>query len=645
MAGLESGATMRFGSGDRRRLVPAGARAAQLRATLFAAMLAAAAATSPQPAHAGTYRVVACDAAPGGASSAWRPRSDAGMLAYRACPSRGRATRGLVVRNRVQAGEVPHGRAALMAFEAPAGASLHGIEFDWDGLGASRQWTLGFLDADGRLIAGCDARAGGARSACVLGDPKGSRRTFKRLGGRRVVQIAVRCGVRGGCDTSPNRSADRARGRLAVHYAAVTVRDGSDPNLVPDGTGLLGGDWKRGVQLARLRAEDNVGVRSASFAIDGVVRRADRQGCDYTRRAPCPRTPILGYTLNTRLLTDGAHAVSATATDAAGNSRVVRRTIRVDNHAPGAPRDVRVLGPAGVRSHNSFDLRWTPPPGQAAPIVRTRYRLCRASGSGRCFEGMRPAGATGIDDLSVPDRGEWRFRAWLVDAAGNARRSTSSDPVTLRFDDRQPVRLSATVEVEGGTASRATIGFGKRPTVHGSLSAAGGGLSGAPVAVLSRTRGSKRSHRVATLRTDARGNFRYRVDRGPSRTLLFEYAGSEGHRPAGDRVGLAVRAKSSLSVNRRRVDNGERVRFEGRVLGRPVPREGKLLQLEAHYRDRWRTFAVVRSNRRGRWHYRYRFEATAGTVTYPFRVRIPRERSYPYAVGRSRVVKVVVRGG
>jgi len=624
-----------------------GARPAYHRAALFAVVLAAVAALSADPAAGGTYRVVACDAAPGGANNAWRPRSDSGMLAYTACPSRGSATRGLVVRNRVGAGELRRGRAALMTFEAPTGASLDGIEFDWDGLGAARQWTLGFTGADGRLIAGCGARQpGGAGAACVLGDPKGAKRTFKSLGGRSIVQIAARCGASGGCDTSPSRSADRARGRLAVHYAAVVVRDGSAPNLAASDQGLVGGEWSRGLQIAQVRASDNVGVRSASLAIDGVPRGRDTQRCDFTRRVPCPRTPILGYRLDTRRLGDGPHAMSVTAADAAGNSRAVRRTIRVDNHAPRAVRDVRVLGPGGVRSHNSFDLRWRPPPRQAAPILRARYRLCRASGSGRCVEGVRPGGATGIDDLSVPGRGEWRFRTWLVDAAGNARRVSASEPVTLRFDDRQPVRMASGVEVaDGGIAPRATIGFGKRPTVRGSVSAASDGLAGVRVAVLSRTRGSHRTSRVDTLQTDPSGRFRYRVERGPSRTLFFEYGGGERHRPASDSVGLAVRARSSLSASRSRVENGERVRFEGRVLGRPVPREGKLLQLEAHYRGSWRTFAVLRSNRRGRWHYGYRFEATTGSVTYPFRVRIPRERSYPYAVGRSRVVKVVVRGG
>lgn len=599
---------------------------------------------APSPAIAGTYRVVACDAAPSAANNAWRGDADRGMLAYSDCPSRRRATRGLVVRNRVAAGTVPKGRSARMSFTAPTGSALQGIEFDWDGISLAREWTLGLM-ADGRLVAGCAARGTGTGSTCVLGDPKGAQASYRRLAGARAVHAVARCGTRERCDTSATRrTADRARGRLALHRATVVVRDGSPPNLASANAGFMGAEWSRGIRPARAQARDNVGVRSARVAVDGVVHRNDRQRCDFTRPAPCPRSPALAPLVNTGLLRDGLHVLTLTAVDAAGNATVLRRTVRVDNHAPAPPRNVQVLGPPGIRSRNSFDLRWMPPPRQAAPIEHARYRLCRTSGAGRCVEGVRPGGATGISDVSVPARGEWRLRAWLVDAAGNSRRAHASAPVTLRFDDRQPARLTALVETARGAAPKATIGFGKRPVVRGSLSSAGRGVSKAPVTVMSRRRGSRRTLRVDTVRTDRHGRFSYRLARGPSRTLTFKYAGGARHRTARDRVKVAVRAKSSLSVSRTQVPNGGSVRFDGRILGRPIPREGKLLQLEARYRGSWRTFAVLRSDRRGGWHYRYRFEATSGTVTYPFRVRLPRERSYPYAVGRSRVVEVVVHG-
>ena len=84
------------------------------------------------------------------------------------------------------------------------------------------------------------------------------------------------------------------------------------------------------------------------------------------------------------------------------------------------------------------------------------------------------------------------------------------------------------------------------------------------------------------------------------------------------------------------------MRFSGHLLGRPKPRPGKLIELQARYRDRWRAFKVVRTDRRGRWTTRYRFGGTRGTVRYPFRAAIRREESYPFEPGVSRVVTVRV---
>jgi hypothetical protein len=90
--------------------------------------------------------------------------------------------------------------------------------------------------------------------------------------------------------------------------------------------------------------------------------------------------------------------------------------------------------------------------------------------------------------------------------------------------------------------------------------------------------------------------------------------------------------------------NGQAVRLRGRLLGGPIPPGGKLIDLQAFYRRSWRTFATLRSDRHGRWRFRYRFRATRGVVTYRFRARVHREAAYPYELGHSRVVRVTVRG-
>ena len=90
--------------------------------------------------------------------------------------------------------------------------------------------------------------------------------------------------------------------------------------------------------------------------------------------------------------------------------------------------------------------------------------------------------------------------------------------------------------------------------------------------------------------------------------------------------------------------NGRAVLFSGSVRSRPLPLSGKLIEMQAHFRGRWRTFSTLRTDRRGRWRFRYRFGATLGRVTYRFRARLPSEGGYPFVTGRSQVAKVLVLG-
>lgn len=612
--------------------------------TLLAAALGWAGPTTG--AIAGTYRVAACDAAPAGATYAWHARAQRGTIARASCPTRGDQRRGLEVRNRVGDGLVRRGGGASMTFTAPEGASLRSVEFDWDGRRMGGDWSVGLAgDGGSDWIAGCEADPG-RRGPCRLGDPGGRAPLGRDLDGRRSIRFEARCRASGGCRTAPLRaSADPTRARLAVHSAIVEVEDFSLPELAGSG-GFFRDGWLRGDLQTVVDAYDNVGVRSVTVEVDGVQGRRDAQGCDFARRVPCPRESETAHRLDTDALADGRHEVMVEAVDSAGNARHLQRTIQVDNHAPRRIEDLRVLGGEGTRAYNSFDVRWTTPSGQVAPIRRAHYRLCRAGASSDCLSSARDGPHEGIDDLTVPGRGDWRLTVWLEDEAGNADPAHASNPVTLSFDERAPTRLAAGILTGSGeTVPRLTVDYGRRVEARGSLrDSDGDGLEGIRVAVLSRVRGYERFERLATTYTDGQGGFGYRVPRGPSRTLRFEFAGSDRYRPAVADVALGVRAETTISVSRSHVRNGDRVRFQGRLLGRPYPSDGKLVELQARYRDRWRTFAVTRADREGRWAYRYRFGATEGRVTYPFRAQVPRERSYPYALGRSDVVRVTVDG-
>jgi hypothetical protein len=88
---------------------------------------------------------------------------------------------------------------------------------------------------------------------------------------------------------------------------------------------------------------------------------------------------------------------------------------------------------------------------------------------------------------------------------------------------------------------------------------------------------------------------------------------------------------------------GGRVRFHGRLKGRPVPGRGKLVELQAFDAGRWRTFAQPRSRKDGRYKASYKLRRTFGPRTFRFRARVRRETGYPYELGYSRRVKVRVR--
>jgi hypothetical protein len=144
--------------------------------------------------------------------------------------------------------------------------------------------------------------------------------------------------------------------------------------------------------------------------------------------------------------------------------------------------------------------------------------------------------------------------------------------------------------------------------------------------------------------TDAGGSFSVHVPPGPSRTLRLAYGGADVLLPATGEARVLVPAAGTLRVSRSRVRNGAGILFSGRLRGRPFPPGGRTVDLQAHYRGAWRTFATPRTGRGGRWRYRYRFGATTGHVLYRFRAIVKREAAYPYEDGATPVVRVTVTG-
>jgi hypothetical protein len=111
---------------------------------------------------------------------------------------------------------------------------------------------------------------------------------------------------------------------------------------------------------------------------------------------------------------------------------------------------------------------------------------------------------------------------------------------------------------------------------------------------------------------------------------------------------MRVKTKATFHLSRRHVPEGHRVAFKGRVghLAARIPAGGKLVELQVKDGNNWQTVRhpfYTRPN--GKYRLRYRFARFyIRNVRYRFRVRVLRERSWPYkAPVSSRVRKLVVK--
>lgn len=262
-----------------------------------------------------------------------------------------------------------------------------------------------------------------------------------------------------------------------------------------------------------------------------------------------------------------------------------------------------------------------------------------------------------IDDAALA-AGAYLLRARARDRAGNEAtidRRGDGQPMVITLPLRTPATMQAGFEREVRRPGRprrtivvlqptAQVGFGERVRIAGRLSAGDGRpITGAAVQLLASTREGA-EELVATLTTDADGRFHTFATGVHTRTLRLVYSGSLEALPGQHTLHMRVPASTSVRASRRRLRNGQAVRFSGRVRGLPMPANGKLVEIQVRFTDRWQTFRTTRSDALGRWSSRYRFRRTRGVQNYRFRVRLPNEAGYPFETSVSRTLAVQVSG-
>ena len=411
------------------------ARTAACRFSIAMGLLLAGLAWAPGGAAAGTYDVVTCDAAPGGVNASWTPVATEKMGTAAHCPSAGREAGGLWAGNAWNVGTIPAFAAAQQKFDAPPGTSIVYFGARYMFRRFDPYWRLGVF-AGSHLLHGCEPAA--SETGCFFNSQSiDADSTWGWQPGQvHQVSTVVACGSGTGCRSdvaAPH--GDRAGVRL--YSATVRVYDDSAPSLWDTGHGALtNGAWQRGTRPLWFAGSDNVGFRRTRLYVDGKKLRDDDRPCDFTLRRPCGDVTHDFYDVNTNGLTDGTHVARVEGVDAAGNVGAVERPFSSDNTPPAQPRNVRLEGGGGWRRTNRFAISWDNPPS-ASPIWIAHYALCNVATKACVNWGRHGEGIHSIGDLSVPEPGEYTLRITLQDLAGNVAES-SSDPITLRFDDVPP---------------------------------------------------------------------------------------------------------------------------------------------------------------------------------------------------------------
>jgi hypothetical protein len=225
-----------------------------------------------------------------------------------------------------------------------------------------------------------------------------------------------------------------------------------------------------------------------------------------------------------------------------------------------------------------------------------------------------------------------------------------SDPALRGTTNGDNASDSARLAARWDRTSRATLTapYGRRSVIRGQLTdASGTGIRNARIELLATIDGrSGTPHDKGGARTRGDGRFTLILPRNASsRTLLLRYRShvNDTVSVAQRTLRLKVRAGIRLAVTPHVAARGRSVRLRGRLVGNPLPRGGKVVELQAHSPGQaWITFRTIRTSRTGRFASRYTFRR-GGPALYEMRVRVRAADDYPYATGVSRVVRIRVR--
>lgn len=364
----------------------------------------------------------------------------------------------------------------------------------------------------------------------------------------------------------------------------------------------------------------------------------------------------IGSSVTATLREEGVYRLRYWARDRAGNANDGRRLANGHRHDPPGQATVRI--------------DWTPPeveflePDNRDPELIRARATDRLSGIKQAYIGYRPAGSAGdfhplptnrapgmlsarLPSDALPD-GRYEFEAIAFDQANN-RASTSRRRDGRRMVLTLPVKPRSQISAQL-LRRRPGRGSGdKRPLIAGFLlDHQGAPLPGANIEIVEDfDPGSRERQRLTRLRTDANGHFRAQLGPGPSRRVRARFRGNHWlARSESPPIRVLSRARIAMRLTPQVVSNGRAVRMSGRIWGRGarLPDGGKLVAIQFldPSRRRWRPVELLRTDRRGRYTFRYRFRTITSPQRFLFRAVAPAEAGWPYRAAASSGNAVVV---
>lgn len=361
-----------------------------------------------------------------------------------------------------------------------------------------------------------------------------------------------------------------------------------------------------------------------------------------------------GDTVSASAIASGIHTVAFYGRDAAGNVADGGNANGLPNHSPATatvkidrqPPRLAFAGAQDPRDPERIEARAT---DALSGIDRARGSIeVRAAGSGKPFAALPTTVAGGTlrarwDSAACP-AGEYEFRVTAFDLAGNST-STRSRVSGAEMRLRAPLKRAPKLSIRLG---RRELPYGQGTRLIGSLAEGRHApLAGMRVRVLERfDAGAAARERVSTTTTDERGAFEVRVGAGASREIVAVTPVTPTLRGGASRpLRLAVRGRVGLRASAAIARVGGRpVVFTGIVgtAGAVIPDDGKVVELQFRLPGLpWQEFRTVRTDRRGRFRYSYRFaDDDSRGARFQFRAVAPAQTGWPYLTASSRPVAV-----